>query len=374
MKVTHIEVLFAWLWGWDGDGNNGDWPRKHWEYKAYRILYQQCFGIIAQVYGLQQAREWRTIVKHTFVRTHWILPYPSATLFWSRGGGRKLQTWASVNPQLLQYYQQRQPSHSLIIQPYEVEKLPLAGWVRTSQPSSLDVTLPSIPTDLDTWLAAAAEQPAAPALTIPLPVIGVRDSRLSRHLTATAPEHRLLRSFLRESQLPLSQVHADSEWLTQHLVYHTQALVAAQQQQVRNLDLPGTTRSWQARSRPKGSSCLSSLNPNLSSIDLEEDSDSENLKSEQERCSRRLWRMQRRLKVAQSETHRFLHSQRAMRDFRYAAERTSRSTMTRAQWEAGLERFRKARERWRDATERLSRVSRQTTADLEHSSLDRTLV
>ncbi|KAH1415633.1 hypothetical protein KXX32_000542, partial [Aspergillus fumigatus] len=34
-KVTSLNVLFAWLWGWDGDGNNGDWPRKHWEFKAY---------------------------------------------------------------------------------------------------------------------------------------------------------------------------------------------------------------------------------------------------------------------------------------------------------------------------------------------------
>jgi hypothetical protein len=371
MKVTHIEVLFAWLWGWDGDGNNGDWSRKHWERKPYRLFYRQCFAMIAQVYGLQQAREWRTTVKHTFIRTHWILPYPSASLFWSRGQrGRKLQTWASVHPQLLQYYQQQQqrPGQTpRIIQPYEVEKLPLTGWIRSDHPFSLDVVLPSIPTDLDAWLAAVVEPSAAAAALaplIPLPAIGVRESSLSRYLATTSPEYRLLRSYLQERQLPLSQVHVDPAWLTQHLVYYTEALLVAQQQRVRDLDFPQTTRSWQTRRRPMVSGDLSSLNPSLSLINLEEDSDPENLRSKQERHSRRLLRMQRRLRIAQKETHRFLQSQRVMGDFHQATQPTSPLTLTQAQWEAGLKQFREARDQRRQARGRLSQISQQVTTNL----------
>src|SRR5699024_6861207 len=44
LRVTSAEVLFAWLWGWDGDGSDGDWPRRHWESKPYRVLFRQAFG------------------------------------------------------------------------------------------------------------------------------------------------------------------------------------------------------------------------------------------------------------------------------------------------------------------------------------------
>ena len=58
LKVTHLDTLFIWLWGWDGDGNQGNWPQKHWEFKLYQILYHQCFGMITQIHGMQQAQVW----------------------------------------------------------------------------------------------------------------------------------------------------------------------------------------------------------------------------------------------------------------------------------------------------------------------------
>lgn len=368
MKVTHVEVFFAWLWGWDGDGNNGDWPRKHWEFKPYRILYRQCFGIIAQVYGMQQAREWRTIVKQTWIRTHWILPYPNTALFWSRGGGRKLQTWASIHPELEQYYQEHQPGHGGTLQPYEVEELPITGWVRGNSPGALDVELPPIPTDLDAWLARAAEQPTAPALEIPLPAIGVRDGDLSRYLHATVPEYRVLRSFMQEKQQSLSKLHADPEWVSKHLVYHTRALIEAQQQQVRSLDSPPAMRSWQARPRPNVSRGLSSLNPTMSTMDLEEDSDPDNLKTQQERLARRLGRMQQRLRMAQAEAHRFLQCRTIMKQVHQEA-RAPQKPMTPKRWEADVATFRKARKRSQEAATRLARISQQTTAHLEDHSV-----
>ena len=53
LHVTHVEGLFVWLWGWDGDGDHGDWVRQHWEYKPYRVLFRQCFEMVAQVYSMR---------------------------------------------------------------------------------------------------------------------------------------------------------------------------------------------------------------------------------------------------------------------------------------------------------------------------------
>jgi hypothetical protein len=47
-------------------------------------------------------------------------------------------------------------------------------------------------------------------------------------------------------------------------------------------------QSWQAWPWPNISRGLSSLNPTMSTMDLEEDSDPDNLKTQQERLSRQL--------------------------------------------------------------------------------------
>ena len=80
-SVSHIETMFIFLWGWDGDGNQGDWDRRGWEFRAYRVIYRQCYGVIAQIHGVLQAREWRLRLKETWIRTHHILPYPNARTF-----------------------------------------------------------------------------------------------------------------------------------------------------------------------------------------------------------------------------------------------------------------------------------------------------
>ncbi|KMU92710.1 hypothetical protein CIHG_10546 [Coccidioides immitis H538.4] len=126
MKVRNIKILFAWLWSWDSNGNNSNWLQKHWKSKQYQILFHQSFDIIICVYGVQQAHEWQTIVKQTFIYSHWILLYLSTAAFWTYKKRGKLQSWASIHSELVNYLQQYQPELT-IIKLDMIDELPLAG-------------------------------------------------------------------------------------------------------------------------------------------------------------------------------------------------------------------------------------------------------
>ncbi|KAE8335184.1 hypothetical protein BDV24DRAFT_169449 [Aspergillus arachidicola] len=293
-RIQHIDVLFACLWGWEGDGNNGDWKRQHWENKPYRVLTRQCFESIAHVYGLRQAREWRATLRHTFIRTHWVLPYPSDRSFWSRSSGshgrNKLQTWLSSHPGIASFYgsspdkigDQPPPAgpRRVIIQPQEVPALPVCGWQRSEQPMPLDIALPGIPADLDEYLAAFpevvdTESPSA----IPFPMIGVMDGPINRHVLAEAPERRELRHYLTRNNTAINHIHDDPRWLRKHLQHYLHALAAADLQQASNLTVPRTKREDIALSRP-------SIPVRFPEV-LEEDSDEESLKYKQQRAIRK---------------------------------------------------------------------------------------
>jgi hypothetical protein len=359
MRVSHVENLFAWLWGWDGDGSQGDWPRLHWEFKPYRMLYRQCFGMIAQVHGIRQAREWRLRLKQTWIRTHWILPYPSAHSFWSRGPHRRLQTWASVHRRLVQYYQCRVPTHSGVIPTYEVDDLPVSGWERGSAPSSLDVELPLVPTDLNEWLAAIEDSPPDSVRDIPLPAPGVRPTDLSRSLQKLGPSQRVLRSFIRDREISENQLHDNEEWLSQHLVDHLRVVIAAHQQEIRGLQQPTAIRRWQARSRPTLTQGLSQVNLSIAQIE-HEDSDPENSRNVRNRLTRRLGRMQKRLQLAEEELQELNQCNRRMDHTYQMAHRPSRS-LTKKQWDDELQIFRDVRNQHRQSRLRLSRLSREST-------------
>ncbi|PGG95193.1 hypothetical protein AJ79_10199, partial [Helicocarpus griseus UAMH5409] len=82
------------------------------------VKVSDSFEVITQIFRLQQAQEWQATLQYQFIWTHWILPYPSKQSFWSWStvaSGRdqqcKLQTWASVHPWVLSYYQEHPPAH-----------------------------------------------------------------------------------------------------------------------------------------------------------------------------------------------------------------------------------------------------------------------
>ncbi|BAE54527.1 unnamed protein product [Aspergillus oryzae RIB40] len=302
-KVHHIEVLFAWLWGWQGDGNNGDCNRTHWEKKPYRTYMRQCFDTIAQVYGLRQAREWRTTLQRTFIRTHWVLPYPSDRSFWSRAtgtpGGNRFQTWLSVHPGLVEYYRATEPTdpavrQSVVITPQDVPYLPVSGWQRAQSPMPLDIALPPIPTDLDAYLAAVAD-PAGPDtdLDIPLPAIGVLDGPIQQYILDHTPEKRILRSYQREETTAVSSIHSDSKWLIAHLENQVRVLRDAYLQRQRDLSIP----FWR-RVDSESPQYLFTAPAKV----LEEDSDSENIRNKRTRAEKKHCRYEKDLR----DTHRLV--------------------------------------------------------------------
>ncbi|CAG8884750.1 unnamed protein product, partial [Penicillium egyptiacum] len=41
-RIKHIDTMFAILWGWDGDGMQGELvERQHWASKPYRELFRR---------------------------------------------------------------------------------------------------------------------------------------------------------------------------------------------------------------------------------------------------------------------------------------------------------------------------------------------
>ena len=316
LKVTHLDTLFVWLWGWDGDGNQGDWPRKHWEFKPYRILYRQCFGMIAQIHGMRQARAWRRLVKDTWIRTHWILPYPNNETFWSRTRDGRLQTWSSVQPGVMAFYRRPGSQAPPVFSSDNWDMLPVTGWECDTTACPLHITLPVIPDELEPVLAMVEPSPSTgPRPEIPLPLRGVRETALLEYLRQITPAHRELRSFRRRKEVTEEELHRDPQWLQQHLIHHLRASIVALQQEITSLDHPIVGSRWRARARP-GQERLGRL---ASQLD-EEDSDSYNYRSHRARLHRRLQRMRTRLREAERALGAFRELQPILRRHRRYTE------------------------------------------------------
>ncbi|PCG88336.1 Hypothetical protein PENO1_110820 [Penicillium occitanis (nom. inval.)] len=354
MAVTHIDVLFARLWGWDGDGQQGDWPRQCWEYKTYRVLYRQCFGIIAQIHGMQQARQWRTRLRHTWIRTHWILPYPDNTTFWPRRADKRLQTWASIHPPLQAYYQQRGTS---VVTPADVEFLPVTGWQRGSEPNTLSVDLPPIPSDLDAYLATVDDSVSVASSDIPLPASGIRDGPIRRFLQEQAPSQRVLRSAMQEQSLSEKKLHRDDNWLTQHLQDHLRAIVRSWQGEVTQHQPSAMARQWQQRSRPELRHSLAQLQVTVAQIE-EDDSDPDGYPTAQKERTDKLQRMRRRLRLVNAEVQRLTKFNNRLAKTEWIAQ-LKRRPMSDKAWEKELKIFRDVRDRRRISKKRLARLSQQ---------------
>jgi hypothetical protein len=103
VAVKNIDVLFAWLWEW----KDGEFERKGWNDKPYRMLYQQSFHAVKIARGKAHARMWRQEVKKSFVRSHWMLPYPQSQGFMRKDkDSKEFVWWPSFHPGLDAYYRQ----------------------------------------------------------------------------------------------------------------------------------------------------------------------------------------------------------------------------------------------------------------------------
>lgn len=301
-EVSHIETLFVRLWGWDGDGNQGDWQRKHWEYKPYRVFFRQCFGSIAQIHSIEQAWEWRTRLKQTFIRAHWILPYPSSVTFWARSRTtQRLQIWSSVHPGVCKYCATKSLDKAISFSPAAQVRLPLFGWTCGPPTWRIQIQLPLVPTDLDNYLHLDEDPiyPVPAPIGIPLRAAGVEPSSLAQFCRNHGPERMTLRNFKQQQQLDLpdDQIHNHRVWLRQGLSDHIRATIRLHRQEINDRNkavISGRTSVWRNRPRPALSSGLAQLH--LTPADLEHDDfDWGNFHSDQKRHERRLRRMQQRL-------------------------------------------------------------------------------
>ncbi|KAJ5557548.1 hypothetical protein N7513_003134 [Penicillium frequentans] len=256
--VSHIETLFVRLWGWDGDGNQGDWQRQHWEFKPFRVFFRQCFGAIAQCHGMEQAWQWRTHLKQIFIRSHWILPYPGPTAFWSRSHKtRRLQVWSSVHPGIREFCTTKSPDKPMLFSPTLLPRLPLFGWTCGPPSWQMRIELPPIPMDLELFLHLD-EDPTytePPVVSVPLRAAGVQDSTITRFCRQVGLERMTLRSFKDQHQVdfPDHEIHGYRRWLRQGLSDHIHATIRIHRDEVnqRNRALTSTQAfHWRNRPRP----------------------------------------------------------------------------------------------------------------------------
>lgn len=361
MAVKALDMLFARLWGWDGDGQQGDWPRRHWEFKPYRILFRQCFGVVAQIHGVQQAREWRTRLLQTWIRTHWILPYPDDTTFWPRHKDRRFKTWVSIHPGLDQYYG-RNPNLPTLITPGQVDYLPVTGWQNGDKPSKLDIQLPPIPTDLDAWLDSMGEPTAVAALELPLPASDMQDGPIRRYLQEIAPDRVAVRSFMRTQALSDHRLHTNNQWLTQHLQDHLQATVDHLRTEIKHHQAPVATRQWQQRPRPALADGLAQLDITVHQVE-DEDSDPDGLTTKQRRRIRQLEKSYRHLRLVRRDAEILIACNNHMDETQRLAAQPQRSMST-EKWKKRADAWPAVRTLKHQSKIRLNRVSRQTVRSM----------
>jgi hypothetical protein len=122
LAVQSIEVLFVWLWG----QKEGLFKRKHWEDKPYRLLFQRSFEIIGLVHGRQAARGWRAKLRSSFIKSHWLLPYPQGDRFMKSTGKCNVYWWSSYHAGVHAYLEDQ--GIGAEVPARHISHYPLDGW------------------------------------------------------------------------------------------------------------------------------------------------------------------------------------------------------------------------------------------------------
>ena len=100
------------------------------------MLYQQSFDSVTEARGKHQAREWKKGLKISFIRSHWLLPYPQSQSFMRKGKDTgQVVWWSSYHAGLDRYYKQLE-RHGPLTQPFPASHLkhyPANGWTLARQ-------------------------------------------------------------------------------------------------------------------------------------------------------------------------------------------------------------------------------------------------
>ncbi|EAS31923.2 uncharacterized protein CIMG_13153 [Coccidioides immitis RS] len=128
-------------------------------------------------------------------------------VFWTCGKGGKLQSWTSTHSGLVNYLQQYQPELT-IIKLDMINELPLAGWEAGGQSLPLDVALPSVPSNVDVWLAIEQGQHSVPTVmssnsAVFLLAVGVHFKSLVRKQEKHAQHQKCIQQWLKVAQIEI---------------------------------------------------------------------------------------------------------------------------------------------------------------------------
>ncbi|KIX10720.1 uncharacterized protein Z518_01804 [Rhinocladiella mackenziei CBS 650.93] len=127
LAVKSIDVLFSWLWEW----KDGQFERQGWDDKPYRMLFRQSYYAVTTARGQARARTWRQELKKSFIRSHWMMPYPQKNGFMRKDKDTKdFVWWPSYHAGLHTYYRQFS-SHTPLPNPLPTSYIkhhPGEGW------------------------------------------------------------------------------------------------------------------------------------------------------------------------------------------------------------------------------------------------------
>ena len=127
---------------------------------------------------------------------HWILPYPNNEMFWSQTHDGWLQTWSSVQPSMMAFYQQLGSQAPPVFSSNNWDMLLITGWECDTTACPLHIMLPVILDELKPMLAMVKPSPStSPHPEIPLPLWGVHEMVLLEYLHQIMPAHQELCSF-----------------------------------------------------------------------------------------------------------------------------------------------------------------------------------
>ena len=127
LTVKNVDVLFAWLWEW----KDGRFERKGWNEKPYRMLFYQAFHAVQSIRGLAAARTWRKQLKQSFLRSHWMLPYPHGQGFMRKDKDTKRFVWWPTFHYGLNQYYKRLARYGTQKKPFPASNIkhhPATGW------------------------------------------------------------------------------------------------------------------------------------------------------------------------------------------------------------------------------------------------------
>jgi hypothetical protein len=262
MRIRHIDVLFAWLWDWNDTAEDVTLGRLHWNRKPYRMLFQQCFIQIKKIYGGKEAQSWYSMVKELFIRSHWLLPYPSQKTFFSRSGDGRLQWWCSVHDGLLHYLssERRYPQNRScwVLEPWEIRLLPIDGWDKGESPMNIDVNLALIPQNLDALIGERSDHQTDNRseddhCDKDLSIRSGLDSAMVYSSGPYCVRRYHLRSYLQQHHRN-PKIHENPEWYLAYLGDLLHDVIESRERELHALDPARFSRPWQSRQRAEGQS------------------------------------------------------------------------------------------------------------------------